>query len=686
MAKPVRASNYGGPIQLPLFEPACAWTPPALVDLPSWQGAKRVSFDCETKDPQLKILGANARRPESYMCGFSFAIEDGPKFYVPIRHEGGDNVDADQALDYLREQAANFEGEVVGMNLSYDIDHCYEENIEFKRLKRFRDIMIADPLINELNDRYSMQAIAERWGVPGKSTGALERAAAIYNVDPKGGMWRLPGRFVGEYGEQDAAVPLDLLRRQERKIDDEDLWDIYNLESDLLPVLVRMRRRGIAVDFDRLEKVENWSLDEEAAALREVHHLTGVKIAVGDVWAAEPLARALEAIGYTVPKTPKGAPSITKDILQALDHPVTRALSKARKVNKIRTTFAQSVRTYQVNGRIHCTFNQLRQSKDEANEDSDSKGGRFGRLSCSDPNLQQQPSRDDEWADFTGVAELWRSIYVPDEGEFISADYSQQEPRWLTHYAELTGMPRAAEAASRYRDNPDTDNHTMMTELVYGDLSGMDKDAFKRRRGQCKELFLGKCYAMGGAKLCRKLKLPTRWAVFFRDRSQQTYHTEERSEAMEYALEHGGRAFEVAGEEGQQIIDKFDKELPYVSKLAKKCEERAKEKGFIVTVLGRRCRMPQLPDGSFDWCHKALNRLIQGSSGDQTKRALVDADRAGLPLQLQVHDEINMSGTIEMARELAHIMATCVPANLPFKVDIEMGPSWGEAKELKEAA
>lgn len=667
-----------GTLQLPLLLPECSWRPPSLGDLPSWAGAKRIAFDTETRDPHLKQLGSNARRPESYIVGFSFAIEDGPKHYVPIRHEGGDNVDVDQALAYLRHQAATFDGDLCGAKLDYDIDHCAEDGIEFKSVRYFRDIQIADPLINELEMYYSMKAIAERRGLPGKDESGLREAAAAFGVDPKSGMWRLPGRYVGLYGEQDAALPLQILRRQEREIEDQGLWDIYNLESRLLPVLVRMRRRGLRVNMDRLREVETWSLDQEAQALREVEHLSGVRIAVGDVWKPEPLARALAAIGYEVPKTAKGQPSVTADLLKAVDHPVALAIRSARKVNKLRTTFAASVRTHMVGDRLHPTFNQLRAAKDEGDDDGDSKGGRYGRLSSDHPNIQQQPARQDEdLVDGLGeYAVMWRSIYVPEEGEeFISCDYSQQEPRWLTHYAEITNQPRAHEAAQRYRDDPSTDNHQMMADLT-GNMV---------KRKQAKELFLGKCYGMGGAKLCRKLNLPTRWAVFFRERGRETLHFDgdlAREDARQAAASEGGRAFEVAGAEGQAIIDTFDRELPYVSKLAKMCEKRAEKVGYIITVLGRRCRFPVAPDGSYDWCHKALNRLIQGSSADQTKRAVVEADAAGLPLNLQVHDEINMSGTREQARQLAEIMSSCVEATVPFKVDTEVGPSWGEAKGI----
>lgn len=683
--KKQKPHNHGDH-QLPMFTPSSEWRPTPLGELPSWEGAKRVAFDVETCDPQLKDLGCGARRPDTFICGYSFAIEDGPSHYVPVRHEGGDNVDEEMAFRYLRDQARSHRLEIVGAHLPYDLDHSAEYGVEWHPETRFRDIQVADPLINELHMSYSLAAISERRGLPPKDEALLQEAARHYNVDPKGGMWRLPARFVGAYGERDASLPLMILRRQERDIEEQKLWDIWNLESDVLPVLVKMRRRGIRIDQDRLAEVERWSLEQEAEALALVKHQTGHEIAVGDVWKADALAPALERKGIKVPTSlsrGKQRYNIDKFFLAKIDHPVADALAWARKTNKLRTTFAASVKRYMVNGRIHPTFLQLRKTKEEGNERGEEKGAAFGRLSCEDPNLQQQPSRDE-------FAPFWRSIYLPEEGsEFGACDFSQQEPRWTVHYAEKLKLERATEAAERYRQDPSTDNHQMMAELA-----GV-------ARKPAKELFLGKCYGMGGAKLCRKLDLPTRWGANHGRMGRGhplDWHTEyfplnQHAKAVAYCKEHGipwqghmrinfAGLWEMAGEEGQAIITRFDEQLPFVKQLAKRCQETAKERGYIITAGGRRCRFPVDKHGNYDWTHKALNRLIQGSSADQTKRALVDGDRAGYFIQLQVHDEIDGSFTNRKEAEgLAEIMSNSMPSGVPFKVDVEMGTSWGDSME-----
>lgn len=643
-------------MQVPLIVPPSAWEPPSLGELPSWGQAKRVAVDVETRDPYLKELGPGVRRPDSYIVGISFAIEDGPSGYLPIRHQGGGNLPVEQVLAYLRRQAKVFTGTIVGANLPYDLDWLAQEGIVFRNAAWFRDVQIAEPLIDELQLSYSLDNIAKRHGFPGKDETMLKEAAKHFRVHPKKEMWRLHSRFVGPYAEEDTRLPLQLLRRQERIIDDQDIWGVYDLESQLLPVLVKMRRRGVLIHQGRLEEIERWSEQQEREALAGVRHLTGVDIAVGDVWKADALAPALEAIGIKPGKTATGKVSIDKELLAHTDHDVARLLERARKTNKLRTTFAQSVHNHMVNGRIHCTFNQLRMEKDNG----DLAGAAFGRLSCTNPNMQQQPARDE-------FAKMWRGIYLPEEGALWAADdYSQQEPRMLTHFAELVGLEGAKAAADRYRNDPNADNHQMMADMA------------QISRKEAKTIFLGLCYGMGGAKLCRDLGLPTAWRVRDPEERWVTYPVD--SEQGREAAKRGGRKFEVAGEQGQKLLDAFDARVPFVRQLTKRTMDVAKARGYIMTLSGRRCRFPKDDRGRYDWTYKALNRLIQGSSADQTKTALVEADKAGFYLQLQVHDEIDLSvGTEAEAHKLANIMETCIPLNVPSKVDVEIGPSWGES-------
>ncbi|QDP65306.1 MAG: putative DNA polymerase [Prokaryotic dsDNA virus sp.] len=683
--------NNGGALQLGFFMPEAEWRPPSLSDLPSWKDAKRIAIDAETRDPSIGAkLGPGSLR-DGYTVGWSFAIEGGPRHYLPIRHEGGDNLDCEMVLRYLREQIKGFDREFVGANLAYDIDYGYNDGFEWNQDAKFRDIQIADPLIYELHRSYSLDAIGKRYGIEAKDESTLLEAARAFGLDPKKGLWRLPGRYVGKYGEQDVASPLEILKRQEEIIERDGLQQIWELESRVIPVLVRMRRRGVRIDFDKLERIEKWAESEERKALDLIKRETGVQIGFGEVWKPGALAPALEAIGMRLPKTATGAPSIDRDLLGGSDHVVPQAILRARKVNKLRTTFAASIRKYAVGERLHCSFRQMAMS----DSSGDTVGVRFGRLSAADPNLQQQPSPDRD----PEIAGEWRKIFIPEEDALWGCnDYSQQEPRWTTHFAAVLDLPRAREAALRYQNDPSTDNHDMMTRLVYGDkqvdewFKNDPKGAYKVHRGYSKNIFLGLCYGEGGAKLCRDIGKPTRWAVTYgwgKDRRMEFFETQR--EAMSYRMEiQKGFVREMAGEEGQEILDNFDSEVPYVRELAKAATERAKAIGFVKTILGRRLNFERREDGSYDFTHKALNRVIQGSSADQTKLAICELDRAGHFIQLQVHDDTNGSySTVAEAKEAGNIMRDCIidayPGKLwvPFRVDTEVGPSWGEIKSVE---
>jgi DNA polymerase I-like protein with 3'-5' exonuclease and polymerase domains len=678
--------------QLPLFRPETAWKLPNLNDLPQSWGSGRVGIDVETRDEFLRKTGPGVRRG-AYIAGYAIAIEDGPRFYLPVRHGDGDNLPRDLVKSYLQHIFKTFDGTLVGANLGYDLDFLWAEGIETPHVKWYRDVQVADPLINELNTSYSLEAIAARHGLPGKDERLLHEGLAAYGFKgraAKGGIWALPPDLVGPYGEQDAALPLAILRRQERIIDQDELQEVFDLESKVLPILVRMRQRGVAVSEDRLDQIDAWARAEQQKAIDEANRLITRRLDVTDITKTAVLAQVLMDLGVELPKTATGKDSVTSAVLDSLDHPVGVHLRRAKKMSTLRSTFVEGIREHLINGRIHCTFNQLRRQKD--NGSGDQEGAAYGRLSSANPNMQNQPARDPE------IGKMWRSIYVPDQGKvWASMDYSQQEPRMAVHFAVKAGRrllgdrahQAAMEAARRYREDPTTDFHDMMTRMVHGDdiLEREGKDAFKQYRKYCKNIYLGLSYGMGGAKLCRDLGLPTGWRFQWQKpgerRASKDYQDRETAmEKMRAGRDAGYdcKIWEAAGPEGQNLMDKFDREVPFIRTMAKVCEAQAKKQGYIATLSGRRCHFPVLDNGDYDWTHKAFNRLIQGSAADQTKAAVVALEEAGYPLQLQVHDEVCYSANShEEAEAAAKIMTEVYPLEVPFKADVETGPSWGES-------
>ncbi len=625
--------------------PATNWTAPILSTLPSWRDARRVSIDVETKDPQIKELGPGVRRPGNKVVGVAFAIEDGPSFYLSTEHAGGGNCEGD-VWGYLRDQLKDFKGTIVGNGLGYDLDWLEQYDVRVLD-KKIMDVQIADPLINELHFSYNLDALCERHGLPGKDETALRQAADAYRINPKKELWKLPAKFVAQYAEVDARRPLQILRRQEKLIEQEGVQQIWELEQKVTPILIKMRRRGVRIDTIHLEAIERLTLKKEAEALTQVKDFTGVSIKVGDVWKPDVLAPALQAAGYTVPITPKTKKSsVDKEFLEKRAGKVGAAILKARQWNKLRTTFCNQVREALIGDRVHVTFNQLKSTDDEG----EGKGVRYGRLSASDFNIQQQPIRSEDFGD------MWRSVFIADEdAQWACSDWSQQEPRIAVHYAEKLGLPGAKEFADEYRRNPALDIHQKLA-----DLSGM-------KRIIVKNYVNGRLYAMGDVKLCYKLGVPTEWKM---KTNYKTGQLEKR---------------EVPGPEGQSIINQFNQFAPWISGLTRAAADAARKNGHVWTMLRRKCHFPRRPDGTVDWEHKAFNRVGQGSAADQMKATLVACDAEGIPIQMVVHDEFDFSFTdLKQAKRVKELQMSVVQFSVPMKVDLEIGPNWGKLEKVKE--
>lgn len=651
-------------MQLPLFAPPCDWQPPALSDLPSWKGLKRVCLDVETYDPNLFETGPSVRTG-GHLCGIAVGLDYGEGkergMYLPFAHQEGDNLPKENVMKYIKDQCNFFDGEIVGANLSYDLDWLWWEDVLMPNVKGFRDVLIAEPLIDENKYSYNLDGVGAAWCGVKKDKKMMEEAARAYGWNGKKrslGEWIhiLPARYVGFYGETDATLPLQVLRRQEEEIDRQEIRKVWDLESDLLPALIRMKHRGVKVNERRLIEIENLCLERRLQAAKIMTDASGVRVGPDDALQKEVLAKCFRATGIDIDVED----SMDKVfIANNKENPAVAALGELRKWDTLRKLSIEPVKQHLVNGRIHCHFNQLAMEKEGGN--GKTKGARYGRLSCEHVNMQQQPARDEE------IGPMWRSIYEPEEGALWAAcDYSQQEPRGLVHWAEtmqrlhkkgVAGlgeypMTGADTMGDKYRGDPNADNHQMMA-----DLAGVSRKA-------AKTLFLGLCYGMGQEKLCNDLGLATKIITIRRGPNK-------------------GAKRVVAGQEAEQILSRFYRKLPFLRDMENLLKERANQNGFIRTLSGRKCRFPrQFGSPNFDWTQKALNRLIQGSAADQTKMAVVAADKEGIPLQLQVHDEIDLSvGTEAEAHALAKIMENCIELTVPSKVDVEIGKNWGDSME-----
>ena len=629
------------------------------------------ALDLETRDPNLPEYGPSWFRGGGYVTGFSMAWQPVGEFggalsgekrscYLPIRHEGGDNLDPDIVIAFMRDLLKDYKGTIIFANAFYDLGWLRAEGIPYSGNIVTRDVQMQEALLDENKFTYRLDALAQQYLNLGKDEKLLQDAAANYGLDPKKDMWRLPARYVGPYAEADAERTFDVYLAQVPLIGKQKVEKLNELEHDNIPLLLDMRWQGVRIDVLKAEETFEAFKLETKQYEDEIKHISGRMI---DIWSADSCAAVFDVVGVPYRKLASGRAQVVDDWLKDHEHPVVQLVAKARKSHKAGYTFCKGmVLDHTVNGRIHCAFHPLR---------SDDGGTVSGRFSSSDPNLQQVPKRD------PAMNTKIRGLFLPEEGEqWAAIDYSQQEPRLTVHYGAKMGFKRAAEVAKRYREDPSTDYHNLMAELCFG------KDFTKIQRRWAKDINLGLAYGMGGAKLCKKLGFPTIWKDG-----------------------RNGKRWEAAGPEGQAIIDKYHEEVPYVKQLTGYYDDIAKNEGAIRTLAGRLCRFDRwepraggraLPHreaitayGAHNikraWTYTALNRKIQGGCADMMKIAMRNLYREGIIPLVTIHDELGVSvKNKEQARYIADIMSSCVPLEVPLKVEIDFGSSWGEAKPMVE--
>lgn len=614
-----------------LFTPNSNWTPPEV--LPDLSGAKLIAVDTETCDPNLRQRGPGAVRRDGYVVGISVATDNGINCYLPIAHGDGGNLDKAKVLAWANKELGRSNQAKVGANFTYDLEWLRASGVEIKG--PLYDVQIAEPLLDEEKASYSLNALAKEYLGEEKNEKELIEAAKAFNVDPKGGLHLLHSRYVGPYAEADARQTLRIFQLQEPKLRANDLWNIFMLETDVTPVVLDMRFKGVRINVDRAEHVSGILSTEETNLLHSLYKAGGFEL---NPWSNLDLAKACEKLNIQFPRTEIGNPSFDLGFISSSEHQFLKDLTRWRKINRLRTVFIDGLVLNHVHeGRIHAKFNQLRK---------DDSGTRTGRFSSENPNLQQIPARD-------SLARHVRSLFIPEEGhKWAKLDYSQQEPRVLVHYATLCNLPGAQDLCNEFIKNIDTDFHQ-----VVADMAGIE-------RRDAKTINLGMFYGMGVKKLAVELG---------------------RSEADAFAL-----------------FNQYHQRVPFVRELAVDCARTASSRGYITTLLGRRrhfnmyepvnqgakyyppARLDKLKAELGDvpvkraMTHKALNALIQGSSADMTKKAMVTIYKElGLVPHMQVHDELDYSVVSEaQAKEVKELMETCVALKLPIKTDLTLGNSW----------
>ena len=619
-------------MQIPLFAPESTWSIPEV--FPQFSETETIAIDLETYDPHLMTCGPGWATGRGHVVGIGVAAENWSG-YFPIRHEGGGNLDEEVVLRWLRKLLSSNKREVIFHNSLYDVGWLRREGVEVKG--KILDTIVAAPLIDENRFSYSLDNLGSSFCDEQKDESLLRDAALAFGINPKSEMYKLHSKYVGHYGEQDAALTLKLWNKLKLEIVEQNLESILNMECRLIPLLLEMRWRGVRVDEQKAEDVSKQLSTEEQKIQVEIKRKYGSDV---NLWANASLQNIFDKNKLWYPRTAKGMASFQRDWLEGHEHELPQLIVRARKLNKARTTFIDKMITdHSFNGRIHAEAHAMR---------NDRGGTVSGRFSYSNPNLQQVPARDPE------IGNLIRSLFIPEDGcEWGVFDYSQQEPRLTVHYADQMNLTGAKDAVTLYRDEA-ADFHQIVADMA------------NIPRKQAKTINLGLSYGMGKEKLIKELGLDDL--------------------------------------EAQALFLQYHEKVPFIRALQDQCARVAMDRGYIKTFAGRRCRFDLWEDRyertlpvpleeakqkyganlKRSYTYKALNRLIQGSAADMTKLAMLGLWEEGIVPHLQVHDEVDIS--IEnraQADRVSEIMRDCVKLAVPLEVDMELGPSWGETKEIK---
>lgn len=659
--------------------PDTGWKPPT--EFPNLSAATMLSFDCETKDPELLQAGPGWARHKGHIVGYSLAAIDRlgnrGSWYFPMRHEveGHDNMDVRQCLAFAQHWLGQAGLPKVGANLLYDIGWMDEEGVTVRG--PFHDVQFAEAILDNNALSVSLDTLAQKYLGEHKKTEWLEdwimRAYKPAKSKWRSEIYRAPPRLVGYYGQGDADQPLRIIQKQWPIIAAERLGEIYDIEHGIIPLLIAMRKAGAYTDIAKAEAFTRELEGDIAQLYAKVEHEYGYRLVntKGDESSdSRQIGKLLDHLGVTYPRTNAGNPSITKEWLEVLSHPVADDLLAIREHEKINSTFVKSyILNKNVNGYLYPLFHPLR---------GETNGTFLGRFASSDPNLQNIPSR-------TSLGKRVRKLFIPDPGHYgwRKHDYSQIHYRILAHYAvdDPRGPQGGAEALRQsYINSPDMDYH----RKVYNEVAPLmgwsttDEEIIAVKRRPIKNVNFSLLYGVG-------------------------------KETMVYKYLKGMSDAEVTN-----FFDAYYQGAPYVKPTMAAIAAEAEQYGYITTLRGRRIRFnlwePRgynkdktnsypLPYeeavrryGSFiqlAYLYRAVNYKFQGSEPDIMKAGMLACwnsgvfDYTGVP-RLTVHDELDFSvrdNSPQMREAFAfiqHTMEVTTQMRVPIKVDATEGATWGD--------
>jgi len=595
-------------------------TPEALAALVAQMGRqKAISLDLETthKWPRWAEI-----------VGFSFSWQDNEAWYVPVAGPPLDRfLDRQETLGALRPVLEDPAIEKVGQNLKYDTIVLRGAGVRLSGVAF--DTMVASYLLDAGQRSHNLDDLAKRYLGRGKTN----ISTLIGSGKSQRRMDEVPIALVAPYACDDALLVWQLRPLLARRLEQEGLKPLFtDLEIPLIEVLVELEYNGIRVDCDRLEQLSQRFSKQLDALEREIYDLAGRPFNI-----ASP--KQLQQVLFEEQKLPvlartKTGPSTDADVLEELAHvhPLPAKIVEFRQYAKLQGTYVDALPQMVLarTGRIHASFHQAVAAT--------------GRLSSSDPNLQNIPVR-------TEAGREIRSAFVPGEAGWVllAADYSQIELRVLAHYS---GDEHLCAAFAR-----DEDIHARVASQVYGvPLEQVTGDM----RRQAKTVNFGVIYGQSPFGLAKQLG--------------------------------------ISKEDAASFIDAYFAGYPGIEVFLRRTLAECHTSGYVTTILGRRRaisgvrpdagRHRNLPERT------AINTVIQGSAADLIKLAMVAIlrrlreEKSPARMLLQIHDELVFETPEERVDELALLaikeMSEAHPLSVPLKVDVKLGPNWADAKRWNQ--
>ena len=580
-------------------------------------GAERFCFDLETTS--LNYMDAE-------IVGIGVSLEAGEAAYIPVAH---DYLDAPQQLDRKAVLAAlkplleDPTKTKIGQNLKYDISVL--ANYEIAVVGPFADTMLASYVLNSTATRHDMDSLALKY--------LGEKTISFEDIAGKGAKQLTFNQIALEqavpYACEDVDITLRLQQTLRPQVENEGrLAEVLDhIELPLIKVLSRIERNGVAVDAERLHE-QSQQLDQRIRELeREAFELAGREFNLGSPKQLGEILFEEQKIPV-LKKTPKGAPSTAEGVLEelALDYPLPKVIMQHRGLAKLKSTYTDKLPRLlnKATGRVHTSYHQAVTAT--------------GRLSSSDPNLQNIPIRTEEGRKI-------RQAFIARPGyRIVAADYSQIELRIMAHLSEDKGL---LEAFAEGRDI-----HTATAAEVFG--TSLEKVSGDQRRS-AKAINFGLIYGMSAWGLARQLRI-------------------ERNQAQTY-------------------IDRYFDRYPGVARYMERIRSQAAEDGFVETVWGRRLYLPEIQSQNRNRRQgaerTAINAPMQGTAADIIKQAMINVDawleegEFDALMVMQVHDELVFEVAEKQVeafiKQVQTRMQGAAALKVPLIVEAESGANWDEA-------